>query len=224
MSYTLMPAPKFVGLDGDGNPLSGGLLYSYAAGTTTPKATYSDSIGTPNTNPVVLDSAGRATVYLYVGAYKFILTDADGVAVWTQDNVIPTLVGYPTLGDVKYMGGDPTSPVTAVAYPSGTGFDKGHAGTVWFYEDSANLVGTYVLEGMLMGYGGGTVTVALVNLTDGTPDTALVEITSASTTGARVRSTAITFPVAGTSKNYGVKAKVDAGSGFAWGLTLLRTA
>jgi len=46
--------------DNNGDPLSGGLLYSYASGTTTPLATYTSSTGlTANTNPIVLDSAGR---------------------------------------------------------------------------------------------------------------------------------------------------------------------
>ena len=46
--------------DSSGNPLTGGLLYSYAAGTTTPQATYTSSAGsTAHTNPIVLDAAGR---------------------------------------------------------------------------------------------------------------------------------------------------------------------
>ena len=46
--------------DNNGNPLSGGKLYTYAAGTTTPKTTYTSITGlTAHTNPIVLDSAGR---------------------------------------------------------------------------------------------------------------------------------------------------------------------
>ena len=48
-------------LDNDGVPLAGGFIYTYAAGTTTPLAAYTDSTGvTPQTNPIVLDGNGRA--------------------------------------------------------------------------------------------------------------------------------------------------------------------
>lgn len=76
--------------DDNGGPLSGGKLYSYIAGTSTPSGTYQDPAGvTPNTNPIILDGAGRADVYINVGggAYKFVLTDANDVVIWTKDNV-----------------------------------------------------------------------------------------------------------------------------------------
>ena len=61
----VMPDPKFTGLDNDGNPLSGGKVYFYSAGTSTPLDTYTSSaLTSANANPVVLDSAGRATIYL----------------------------------------------------------------------------------------------------------------------------------------------------------------
>lgn len=74
-----------------GVPLAGGLLYTYAAGTTTPATTYTSSSGsTPNSNPIVLDSAGRtpAQIWLDSGSnYKFILRDSTGVLIWTNDNI-----------------------------------------------------------------------------------------------------------------------------------------
>lgn len=81
--------PHFIQfLDDDGNPLSGGKLYTYEAGTTTPKATYTDAGGgTSNSNPVILDSAGRATVFLS-GSYKFSLYDSSDVLVEETDNVV----------------------------------------------------------------------------------------------------------------------------------------
>lgn len=80
--------PKFKALHPTTNlPLSGGLLYTYTRGTTTAKTTYSD-IGktTAHANPVVLDSAGEATIFLD-GAYKFVLKDSAGTTIWTQDDV-----------------------------------------------------------------------------------------------------------------------------------------
>lgn len=80
--------PTFTAFDAEGNPLVGGQLYTYAAGTTTPQATYQDFYGAANnTNPVILDSTGSATVYLGPQMYKFVLLDINGATVWTQDNV-----------------------------------------------------------------------------------------------------------------------------------------
>lgn len=75
-------------VDNNGIPYSGGQLFSYTAGTSTPQATYTDSTAaTPNTNPVVLDSAGRANVWLGSGSYKFVLEDSFGTVIFTVDNV-----------------------------------------------------------------------------------------------------------------------------------------
>jgi hypothetical protein len=79
--------------DSNGDPLSGGLVYSYQAGTSTPQATYTDStLGTPNANPVVLDSAGRAAIWLDPTlSYKFVLQTSAAATIKTVDNVIGTL-------------------------------------------------------------------------------------------------------------------------------------
>jgi hypothetical protein len=93
MAGTLAPFVFFQALDDDGDPLPGALLFSYAAGTSTKQATYSDvDLTTPNTNPIVLDAAGRAVIYLGAGAYKFVLAPADdsdppAAPLITQDNV-----------------------------------------------------------------------------------------------------------------------------------------
>lgn len=85
---TLLPEGKQSFTDGAGMPLVGGKLYTYDAGTSTPRPTYSDAAGTiPNTNPVVLDARGEATVF-WQGAYKAVLKDASGVTVWTVDHVL----------------------------------------------------------------------------------------------------------------------------------------
>jgi hypothetical protein len=87
----LSPSPKFsatfVDADGYTQPAVGYKLNTYAAGTSTPKATYTSyTLGAQNTNPVILDARGEADVWLS-GNYKFILTDPDDVTVWTVDNV-----------------------------------------------------------------------------------------------------------------------------------------
>ncbi len=75
--------------DANGNPLVGGKLYTYSAGTTSPLATYTDSTGTSaNTNPIILDSRGEANVWLGVGSYKMILKDSVDALIWTVDNIL----------------------------------------------------------------------------------------------------------------------------------------
>jgi hypothetical protein len=71
--------------------LSGGKLYTYAAGTTTPKASYTSSSGnTAHTNPIILDSAGRVPggeIWLSVSPYKFVLYTSTDVLIATYDNI-----------------------------------------------------------------------------------------------------------------------------------------
>jgi hypothetical protein len=89
-AQTTMPIsqPHVNFVDAAGLPCTGCKLYSYIAGTTTPLATYTDaSGGTPNTNPVVLDVAGGAQIWLGTTSYKFILKTALGSTIWTVDNV-----------------------------------------------------------------------------------------------------------------------------------------
>jgi hypothetical protein len=85
---SLSPTPKLQFFDANGAPLAGGLLYTYAAGTTTQLATYTDSTGvSANTNPIVLDSRGEANVWLGASMYKFALYTSVGVLIWTVDNI-----------------------------------------------------------------------------------------------------------------------------------------
>jgi hypothetical protein len=66
-------------------------LYTYTAGTTTPRATYTSSSGaTANSNPIVLDSAGRVTgeIWLTSGqSYRFVLKTSTGTTIGTYDNL-----------------------------------------------------------------------------------------------------------------------------------------
>jgi hypothetical protein len=74
--------------DANGAPLVLGKVYSYEAGTSTPKATYADEdLTTPLANPVILDAEGRATIYIAPGGYKFVVTDSEDVELYTIDNV-----------------------------------------------------------------------------------------------------------------------------------------
>lgn len=94
--------------DANGNPLVGGKLYSYEAGTTTPLATYTDqSGGVENANPVILDANGEADVWIGNGAYKFVLYDANDNLQWSVDDV--NLLGDDSVLTAKIADGAVTA-------------------------------------------------------------------------------------------------------------------
>lgn len=232
MAGTLSPLfwKAYTFVDPAGVPYAGGFLYTYASGTSTPATTYTTIALDPaavNTNPIVLNSAGRVPqpIYLPAATFKYVLKDALGNTIATEDDIPSTGLASVTIGStINWMGGDPNSPITATAIPSGTTFDKCAAGSSWAFIDSANLAGTFALEGMMLA-SAGTVTASLVNLTDGAPDTPLVSISSTSATGDRQRSTAITFASAGASKAYAVKVYHSTGApayGLVWACQLVR--
>ena len=74
--------------DTNGEPLSGGKLYFYEAGTTNPTPVYADEdLTTPLSNPLVADGDGRfATMYMQKILYKIVLTDANDVVIKTVDD------------------------------------------------------------------------------------------------------------------------------------------
>jgi hypothetical protein len=84
----LTPTPKQQIYGSDGNPLVGGKIYTYAAGTTTPLATYTDAgAGTANTNPIILNSLGQANIWLGSSSYKFSVYTSADVLLYTVDNI-----------------------------------------------------------------------------------------------------------------------------------------
>ena len=90
--------------DNNGVILTGGLIYTYAAGTTTPAATYTTSAGNvAHTNPIVLDSAGRVPggeIWLSAGNnYKFVLKTSTAVTLATFDNVGSIATGSATISN-----------------------------------------------------------------------------------------------------------------------------
>lgn len=98
-AVTPIPFVKARFFDRCGKPLAGGKVYTYEANTTTDKTTYKDPYGlTPNTNPIILDAAGEADIYLD-GTYRIRITDRNGVLVndvakigsWFSDNLQDSL-------------------------------------------------------------------------------------------------------------------------------------
>jgi hypothetical protein len=106
---TLMPNPHMQFFDSSGAPLASGCVFTYAAGTTTPLATFTDSSGLfQNRNPVILDGGGFATIYLSTATYKIAVFKAGGVncasgaQVWMQDNV--TASQFLSLPFIQFVG------------------------------------------------------------------------------------------------------------------------
>lgn len=117
--------------DNNGNPLSGGKLYTYAAGTTTPQATYTSAAGsTFHTNPIILDAAGRvpgsSEIWLADSQiYKFVLKDRNDVllATWDQlTGVNSNFVNYTAETELQTAtSGQTVFTLTTMSYQPATG-------------------------------------------------------------------------------------------------------
>lgn len=105
--------------DNSGNVLTGGKIYTYEAGTTTPLATYTSSTGsTAHTNPIVLDSAGRVPsgeIWVVPQPYKFVLKTSADVTIATYDNVGAIFNGVAIIAN--FTGDGSTVAFTLAAAP-----------------------------------------------------------------------------------------------------------
>jgi hypothetical protein len=117
-------------LDNSGNVLTGGKIFTYAAGTTTNQATYTTSAGNvPHSNPIILDASGRVPsggeIWLTDGsAYKFILRDSNDVLIATYDNVTginSNFVAFTNQQEIQTAtAGQTVFNLTTMTYPPGT--------------------------------------------------------------------------------------------------------
>lgn len=96
MSVNLAPGPYGTGgqfRNSNNIPLNGGLLYTYASGTTTPQPTFTTAAGNiQNANPIQMSTDGLLPqeVWLTSGiAYTFYVTDSLGNPIYpyAQDNI-----------------------------------------------------------------------------------------------------------------------------------------
>lgn len=91
MAYFFSPVGNSQQFDASGNPLSGGKIFTYLAGSTTPVASYTSVTGaTPQANPIILNTLGLPAnpIWLNGGvAVKFVITDAAGAVLQTVDNI-----------------------------------------------------------------------------------------------------------------------------------------
>lgn len=132
-SYTPGPVGYQTILDGNGDPIAGGKVYTRLNGLATPVTTYSDAAGTPNANPIVADAYGRFTMFLTPGVtYSIDYADATGAIFRTVDG-IPAVPGDANNEDVQGIAGEALA-VADIAYLSdGSG---GKTAGKWYKADA----------------------------------------------------------------------------------------
>lgn len=168
MTVTLSPlaGAGWQFFDNSGQVLTGGKLYTYAAGTTTPLETYTTFNGNvANSNPIVLDAAGRVPYEIWINlgvGYKFVLKDTNDVPISTWDN-IPSNAVPPLSNNASAIAYQQGNSVTAGAFIVGITYLITSIGTTNFVAIGAasNTVGIYFTA---TGVGSGTGT-ALTSVT-----------------------------------------------------------
>jgi len=105
----IVPEPQFC--DANGLPFAGGTIETYTVGTSTPKSTWTDpGLTALNTNPIVLDSAGRCVMW-GSGDYRLVLRDSVGNEIWDQpattivSAAMAPVVSAPTIADAVHQLG-----------------------------------------------------------------------------------------------------------------------
>jgi hypothetical protein len=212
------PAPflKSQWLDANGDPLASGCLYTYAAGGTTPKTTYTTSAGSggaSNTNPVTLDSAGRALVWLGSGNYRFDLYEAGaascaspGSLVWSIDNI----PGFGPSGWGSAIGGSGSS--TQCAYFTASTTIAGDAGCTYnSTTDSLTLLGALSVGTTLSVTGNVAINTNKFNITASSGNTTIAG--TLGVTGATTLSSTLAVAGAGSFGTAGTVTLANATSG-----------
>ena len=146
--------------DNSGNPLTGGKIYTYAAGTTTPQATYTSAGGTTaHSNPIILDAAGRVPsgeIWLTDGSqYKFLIKTSADVQIGSYDNIVginSNFVNYTNSQEFQTAtAGQTVFTLTTMAYQPGTnslsvfvdGVNQYGPGALYAYQETSDTVVTF---------------------------------------------------------------------------------
>lgn len=121
MTAYLSPIGNSQIVDVNGNPLNGGKIYTYLAGSSTPAGTWTTSAGTvAQANPIILNSLGATAnpIWLTAGvAYKFVIKDStDVTTLYTFDNI----TGINDPSNIISVTPEWTVATFAIAYVSAT--------------------------------------------------------------------------------------------------------
>lgn len=147
--------------DNDGNVLSGGKIYTYAAGTSTPQTTYTTGSGLiAHSNPIILDSAGRVStgeIWLTDGSvYKFVIKDANDTLIGSYDNIVginSNFINYTGSQEIQTAtAGQTVFTLTTMAYQPGTnslsvfvdGVNQYGPGAQYAYTETSSTSVTFV--------------------------------------------------------------------------------
>lgn len=133
--------------DNSGNVLTGGKIYSYQAGTTTPLTTYTSSSGnTAHTNPIILNAAGRVPnggeIWLALQLYKFVLETSTGVLIATYDNVGVSFNIVPTIAN--FTGNGSTVAFTLASVPTNENTTNVYISGVYQQKNTYSLAGSVI--------------------------------------------------------------------------------
>lgn len=133
--------------DNNGTPLSGGKIYTYEAGTTTPLATYTSSTGnTAHTNPIVLDSGGRVPsggeIWNALRLYKFVLKTSAEVTIATYDNVGSSFNATAIIANFTGDGSDTT--FTLASAPAGENATNVYINGVYQQKNTYSIAGAVI--------------------------------------------------------------------------------
>lgn len=146
--------------DNNGNPLAGGKIYTYLAGTTTNAATYTNASGSiAHSNPIVLDGAGRVPsgeIWLTDGiSYKFVVEDSASALIGTYDNLVginSNFVNFLTEQEIQTAtAGQTVFTLTTIEYQPGTnnlsvfvdGVNQYGPGASYSYVETSSTVVTF---------------------------------------------------------------------------------
>jgi hypothetical protein len=129
----------------DGTVLSGGKIYTYAAGTTTPLTSYTTSAGNvARTNPIILDSAGRVPgggeIWITSALYKFVINDSNSALIATYDNI--SGIGAASYQVQNFTGDGTTTVFTLSAASFGENYTFIYINGVYQNKDTYTVSGT----------------------------------------------------------------------------------
>jgi hypothetical protein len=132
--------------DNNGVILTGGKIFTYEAGTTTPLATYTSSTGnTAHTNPIILDSAGRVPggeIWNQLRLYKFVLKTSADVTIATYDNVGSSFNATAIIAN--FTGNGSTVAFTLASAPAGENATNIYINGVYQQKNTYSIAGVVV--------------------------------------------------------------------------------